>query len=223
MHTRVRVLSLAVYAMIAIAGCAETQPADVDRARLPIMPLAVGNRWIGHNLYFDTLGNSTVITVDTLEIVSSMSVNGDTWFVTNTGVRLISRSDGLWTGSATGPDLQIALHPSSVGDVFGRRTVIHDTDTTGKLDTIIQGQMVVAVAYPMDVPNGSFRVTGYRIHQVRPDGVELTDTDPLWNEDDEYYAPGIGPVRKIYRDYSRRSPDGFRPYRIWELLEARVK
>jgi hypothetical protein len=210
--------------LIAIAvliGCSEPQPTGADRAQQPIMPLEVGNRWIGHTLFYDSLGNNTVIIKDTVEIVATTLVNGETWYVTRDSVRMISRGDGLWMADSANPaGRHVAKHPASVGELFDtRQRVIVSSDSLGA-DTLTESRQVIAVGYSMVVTDRLLLVTGSRIYRQTLDGRELMPTDEHWIADESYYAPSIGRVREY--TFTRTST-GVVKASMWELLEVRVR
>ncbi|MBC8145334.1 MAG: hypothetical protein H7X80_07095 [bacterium] len=221
MNRCVRILSLLTLLGSGLFGCS-TEVVEPDRASLKIMPLAVGNRWIGRNLYYDTLGNNTIITQDTLEIISSVVINGEKWYVTNDSTRMINRSDGLWiSDSATSVGRLIAKHPASIGEVFSRRQQVFTyRDSVDRSETLNEGFLVVAVNFHLEFQDRAYNVTGYRVYRESLAGTELGINDSLWSDDVTYYAPLIG---RVHSRYFARSTHGQGAYRVWELLEARLQ
>jgi hypothetical protein len=170
------------------------------------MPLAVGNEWLGRSYRTDSLGASTDVVYDTLRIVSSMQIDGETWYASDRGALYANRADGLWVrSSAGGRPVQQAKHPASVGDRFGRDTVL----------AVVRSRLVVAVGTQLSVTAGTYLVDGYQLVEETLDGRDVTPTMP----DVDYYAPGVGPVQSI-----SAMPDTAAPMtRVWELVEARLK
>ncbi len=46
-----------------------------------IMPLAIGNTWIGRLTKIDSVGNTLSVIYDTLKIIKDTLINGETWYV----------------------------------------------------------------------------------------------------------------------------------------------
>jgi hypothetical protein len=207
---------MAALALATAGGCSETA-VEPDRRTLPIMPLAVGNVWIGRSYGLDSLGGPTGVEPDTLTIVSSESIDGETWFRASDDRLLIGRSDGLWVRASTGDAARhLALHPASVGDVFGRDTVeLPLMDTTVVFSRIVNG-----VGTGMTVIAGEFKVNEYREQVASLAGEVIADSSALWRGDEEFYAPGVGRVKAVTY---RRTIRGIETWRVWELVEARLK
>lgn len=223
MRTRphLRTLVLAALALVPLAGCEET-PTQPDRTSLPMMPLAVGNTWIGRSYGLDSLGGPTGIERDTLSIVATETIAAETWYRSDDGSLYANRADGLWWRmNSTVPARMMAKHPASVGEVFGRETVrvLYPDTLDHEIDSLVYGHVVIAVGMGMTVTAGTYNVNGYQEHLETLEGQTITEDHELWMGDQEYYAPGVGRVQ--HRRYEM-TPDGKALWRVWELVEARL-
>lgn len=217
-----RTLLFALVALAPLAGCEET-PTQPDRVSLPIMPLAVGNMWIGRSYGLDTLGGAIDIEADTLSIVSTESIAAETWYRTSDGTLLANRADGLWwRSSSTALATLIAKHPASVGEIFGRETarILYPDTLDHEIDSLVYGHVVIAVGTRLTVTAGTYDVNGYQEHLETFDGQVITEDHELWMGDQEFYSPGVGRVQQ--RRY-QMTPDGKTQWGVWELVEARLK
>src|SRR5687768_2781947 len=97
----IRILCLV---LVAIAGCSHGTGPEL----LPTMPLAVGNRWI----YIIDRGE-----LDTFEIVSQISDNGETWYVGSDSMQYCNRINGLWMRRANTTQ-HVCLSSPAPGDTL---------------------------------------------------------------------------------------------------------
>lgn len=218
MHNRTRLVALVV---LLIVGCAEI-PTEPDRKSLPMMPLAVGNRWIGRSYALDTAGSQIDLVYDTLEIVSTIDRDGETWFVARDGTHYINRTGGLWILDAFGATHHLAKHPASVGETFDVDTVrVLRTDTTSHdVDSVVVSSLVDGVGVGLSGPTGSYLVNAYRDQIATLDGHVMSSDEPLWMGDIRYFAPAVGLVRE---EHFVRTSSGPSVQRIWELIEVRLR
>ncbi len=176
----------------------------IDRPTAPngsvIMPLAVNNKWIGEwTTYSDT--DSTTFAQDTLLSITGTAVmDGDLWYVTNTGERLINKPDGLYTvmhsdtGGCTCRRIK-ALYPAMVGDTFntvppayflwpGETEPVKQivADQVGSRDTLII------------LSSGVYKCYHYHPEMFAPVDARFI-TEQHW-----FYAPDIGPVLILQYD-----------------------
>ena len=114
-------LSIAVV-VVAFSSCSQhpTQPGSGSNV---LWPMAVGNRWIGTHHYYDVNGQLTGTRRDTMTIVGTADVNGETWYEFEDGALRINRLDGVWMRipESDGDELSIlfARYPTTRGDTFG--------------------------------------------------------------------------------------------------------
>src|ERR1035437_2393770 len=91
-----------------------------------IMPLAVGNEWIGQVTHYNAQGVSDSIWLDTLRVSKSESINGETWYYMNvfwltndTGhAWFVDRADGLYSCDSQhfAQAWRFAKYPAKSGD-----------------------------------------------------------------------------------------------------------
>jgi hypothetical protein len=203
-------------------GCSKSELTAPD-ANLPIMPLAVGNRWIGRSLTLDTNGNVTTTRYDTLQIRQEFVSDSERWFLTGTiGPSYTNRSDGLWSlpytsGPTASHPFLYAKHPASVGDLFNSDTV-SDPFT---VPALIGATRVAATGMEMTVPAGTYHVTKYQSQFRTFDGRVLTGNEIASANDYYAFAPGVG----LIKEESYMMAPGGRAYvgHRWELIEATLK
>lgn len=136
-------LVLVAAVIIALAGCGEDEPSrppttvdttGVDTTTVPPvdtltpMALAIGNKWVMEETeikivhwYYEF---DTVVTVDSLQIVGTEELDGQTWYHATGGPLLYQgyyRHDslGLWRRfQASDPSVLVAKYPATPGDTF---------------------------------------------------------------------------------------------------------
>jgi hypothetical protein len=218
---------LACLLLTAIAWGCTGNVTDPDNSG-PIMPLAVGNQWIGRMSYLNSSGSITRTEFDTLRIIAEVAIKGETWYATNYGQLLTLRGDGLWRRpyGGTSPDeweMHSAKHPANVGDIFETDTfqVAQIGGPPPLYDSLIFISRVSALGATITVPAGTFHATTYGQIIKSLDGHVLTD---LEGGDSRYYtafAPGIGNVKEEY--FAFDSTGNSHVTMRWELMEYLLK
>jgi hypothetical protein len=193
MKTRGIVL-VALLAGIAALNCGCSNRLAPTGSKAVIMPLAVGNRWIGttHPLRGDDL-------FDTLRIIRDTVVGNERWYVTSNGVMLANHPDGLYTWEIwaarrdQGKPTRALKFPVAVGDALndlGNFRRVYEHGDSGDVESIREVLTVVSTDTLVDVPAGRYHCIKAVLKRYRADGspdpVQFSNDGPL------YFAPGIG-------------------------------
>ncbi|HWF43260.1 MAG TPA: hypothetical protein VG537_01335 [Candidatus Kapabacteria bacterium] len=211
----------ASFSIVAI-GCndgAGPQPVKINTS--VIMPLAVGNRWIGQITDYDARGEITSQKFDTLNIYKSRVISGETWYYLDHFPRfsisgdtaqyqLINRSDGLYECDSEhfGQATLIAKYPAMPQDTFSTST---DASTGFFYEDVVD-----TVDQQIIVPSGKFRCNVYHF-----EGFGRVSSDVIDNVvgPEQFYAPGIGLIENGYVNVNG-SVNLFGTEEIWELVRA---
>jgi hypothetical protein len=224
MKRRTTLSYIIVGTLLLLAGCASSSTGPDDYNSLPIMPLKVGNTWIGRTQEFDSAGIVTSTTFDTLRIISEQQIQGETWFRTNTGFLLTNRTDGAWFQEDRPPygvEWQMAKHPAAVGDIFEVDTalIIHSGTPQGPDSIDVVSYHVLATGIEITVPAGTFSSTRYKQRDNRLDGTPIE----YFVGEDYASAPGVGEVQEnLYATKKSATNPSGKTYLSdrWELMEA---
>jgi hypothetical protein len=209
-------LSFLLLALATIVGC-ENTPTEPNRSTQPMMGLKVGNEWIWQSYGLDTAGRQIDIAYDTLRIVDTASVAGETWYVADDGSQFANRADGVWMRiPALGWIFHVAKHPASVGQVFGRDTMQVTNEQGQIVDTVVSSYLVDGVGISLSVSAGTYRVNTYELRTETLDGRQLTPGELGWMRERVSYAPNVGMVER--RTYH---PSGMLE-RVTELITVRL-
>ena len=162
---------ISALATIMLGGCLfPSAPAEESSV---LMPLKVGNMWIGDRTRTTPSGSTTVR--DTLVITGERMIDGETWFVANNGTRYINRSTGLYMQSDQGScDCFTAKYPSAAGDSIALpdALVLLPGGTEPVTQTVVQ--RVVTTDTTIQVSAGTFSTYHFRMEVVRPANARLT-------------------------------------------------
>ena len=217
---RTFLLPLLALIVSTIAGCVDQLPTGGNQTNDVIMPLAVGNRWIGRMSLTSDRGLTWIDAFnDTLEAVGSRRLDGDTWFAMRMNGRdtgeFSNLSDGLYT-MVPGCTCLRAKYPGEAGDLFEIDSMMVLLPDSAAPFWVSVGIEIVATDTTITVPAGTF--TCHLYHRTI-----LGDVDArLINETYEFYAPDIGPIRTdIYTTGLPKNGDA--PDRRWELVEYSLK
>jgi hypothetical protein len=195
---------LFVLPVLLLAGC--FSPAAPEDPGV-LMPLKVGNRWIGEQTWFSPSGNTTLR--DTLEIVAEQMINGEKWFVGSDGKMYINRSTGLYSRDTTGCDCFDAKYPARAGDsILLPDALVFLPGQSQPVGQIVV-QRVVTTDTTIQVPAGRYSTYHFRPEIVEPKNARLVTPSA------RFYAPNVGPIRferGISTDPSWR----------WELVKAEI-
>lgn len=196
-----RRIGVSLTVAIVACGCSqELSPVLPDQS---ILPLQVGNHWIGEGTSFRADGSIRSQGRDTIRIVRDTIVSGERRFVTSANEGYVRRADGiyLWNVGALPTPISYFKFPASTGDRVVVPFVYLGSDTL--IVTVVSTDAVVTV------PAGTFATYHYLIQST------LTNTDIH-----QYLAPDVGFVRIEKLD---RSPDSLnRGSSVWLLIESRL-
>ena len=168
------------------------------------MPLSIGNKWIGQRTVYES--GSAVTTPDTLEIVATENLRGETWYKAKTGERFINRSEGLEVTGDSFCGRVVSKYPARAGeDIFisSETILLSDNAEPFNLDIV---NKTISIDSSITVPAGSYAAHLYRIE---PRDTVARMIRPV----SRFYVPDLGPVRI---DVERMGVLVER----WELLEA---
>jgi hypothetical protein len=181
-------LSMLVAATM-IAGCSKPTPVSSDGTDV-IMPLKVGNRWIGRWSFFDSTGVISSTRLDTVTVLSEEMIGSEKWFRVDGNVLRTNRTDGYWAqGSLFGPNL-MAKYPAAIGDTFGTDYFLQTFPDGSTGEMITYYLSVVSTSTSVTVPAGTFICHEYKSNYSMPNGVMLDNQEERY-----YYAPGKGMIK----------------------------
>ena len=191
--------------LVTIGGCGILDPDDSSNKPSSgvIMPLKVGNTWIGRTTMTDRDGAVTSVTYDTLRIVKEKRIDGYIWYEANTGDLYRNDADGLHVATGGGMECTcpVVKYPAARLDTFN--TVFVPLLFPDYPEAILTSNFtqVASRDTAITVPPGTFTCYHYRRR------VESTDpskpVDAVVIREHEFYAPNIGPVKREGHDGSR--------------------
>jgi hypothetical protein len=205
---------------------------NVPNASLQIMPLKVGNRWIGRITEYDTNGNVASTRLDTLTVYKSEVVKGETWYYRTMSPAVLTlrggdpdtlifdtvqyaftnRSDGLYQDDYPRPC--IARYPAKEGDTMSKKS-FDGFDTSDRVTTI---DLVRRTNALVTVPAGIFHCYQYQTVSVLSTGGKETTT----MDSSRYYAPGVGIVQYEYFISGPNDPPFTGHREVWQLVRAEL-
>jgi len=188
-----------------------------------ILPLAVGNRWIGKVMEYDSIGNVSSTRLDTLRVTESRPYHGEIWYYMNvfwyrddtTHRWFTNRADGLYScdGEQFNRPFQFVKYPAKPGDV-----AIQDSSTNPNGGGSERGREVDTTDLRITVPAGTFQSYLYRFFSTTWGGdLSSTGVGP-----GEYYAPTVGPILIGYFDLNANHSQSDNPGRTWQLVRAEL-
>ena len=189
-----------------------------------IMPLAVGNRWIGRVTERNPGGAGMDSYLDTIELLSKRAqpqATSGVAFVDNRGWEWYYVGDELHIGACDFDLLPIsiecgplALSPATKGRIFGERFLdsIPISDPSGNPVSValVMGVQVESVDTTVSVEAGEFHALVYREFIVSPGSIHYPTTNH------SFYSPGVGVVL-----YEQKHESGDIDFR-WELAAYRM-
>ena len=137
-----------------------------NNQRLELLPLKVGNSWTMQRTRFTRVGNLHDIDTITITVDADTIIDGQTWFVTTSGI-FRNSNNGLWR--YLGAPLLQYKYPGQVADTFA---VARDT------------VVIESINEMKSTPTSSFYCYHYVIHVSNSEGLMLHS----------YYSPGIGSI-----------------------------
>ncbi len=201
--------------LLLIAGCSTSPTAQ--NAGSVIVPLAVGNEWIGRTTRYNFSGGiNTSLPEPWMVITSMQTINGEEWFFNENGASYINRPDGCWTHLMATDSFRLARYPGQVGDTSSLLAFI-ETFENGMLgDTFDILSSIAATDTSVTVPAGTYSCYHYqsKAYAYRP-GVAMRIFS------DEFYAPNVGPVRSV--TYTLRPDSTVGIQSVWELTSVTLR
>jgi len=176
-----------------------------------IMPLKVGNQWIGRWTEYDDAGAVIATTYDTLTIESQVRRDEEIWYLGSNGKLYINHPNGLYKDSSEssvcGCYMMLAKYPSAVGDTFN--TQRHEMLLQGETWVRIDADILLAKDSAITTPAGTYSCYVYGQKLFAPLNAGLLGWE--W----KYYAPNVGLVKKEIGSYGRVE-------KSWELVKLRL-
>ena len=157
-----------------ISGCkSPTSPTVINPS---IIPLAVGNQWVMQTSYFDTLGNLSSTSQDTIKVIGDTIIQGQKYYVMLNLYALTymsDRNDGIYVLDVNDYQSSMFLkYPAVRNDSYSLESTNYSIAST---DTMIS------------VPKGNFHCYQY---SLSASGINI----PVY----DYYSPGIGYVQQEF-------------------------
>lgn len=198
--------------LLPIVGCGHLVDSDTDNnepSNSVIMPLKVGNTWIGRTTRTDANGTVVSVTYDTLKIVREVRIDSKIWYETNTEELLRNDQQGLHWKLESWDDCNSlrARYPAMPGDTFGTQTVTALLPQGNVVADMVLFTQVVSRDTVISVPLRTIASYHYRRRVESADPSKPIDAVMI--QEHEFYAPNIGPVKRTGRDGS-----------YWELVEV---
>ena len=196
-----RIAKVSIAIMLLLAGCGDEFVGP--SATGVIMPLKVGNQWIGRW----TRAGSVASRIDTLTIVSEVQRGNERWYKGSDGDLYINRPGGLWQYSEKGGyytgEAMLAKYPAALNDTFGIRSAT-ERGLSGPF-VMTEGVTLLAKDTAIGVSAGTYSCNLYAPIAIDASGAYDIPTKR------NYYAPNIGPIRKVAYDS------------IWELVSVTLR
>ena len=210
--------------LFVIGGCSSST--STTTADFQILPLSVGNRWIEQISTIDTSGKVRAVRLDTIAVVSSTVVNGETWYRLNhlfavmnvtTTSALVNRKDGLYVCDSD--HFQNASRLLKFPAVSGDTVIsIWQKEPPGSSDYGVW-YILTDTIEPVTVPAGNLTAFSYSVGSIlrNSDYIESVFA-PQW-----YFAPGVGPIQTGFYDSDGKTPNRYsNPQEVWQLVRAEV-
>jgi hypothetical protein len=200
-------LSFTIAVLLSLTAC--SNPDSATSGAADIMPLAVGNRWIGEvYCHGDSTNSDERLWLDTLIVTGTMSISGEKWYIVqHRGIAdaftdsaqldlWMDRADGLYSRSMR-TDTNVIGAPSRVVAYPG---AISDTTQTQPIGTNysdqrigIMYQKLVSKSDAVQVPAGSFVAHKWETYFA----YDSTGRTPEASGNIDWYVPGIGEVKTV--------------------------
>ncbi|HEY6171646.1 MAG TPA: hypothetical protein VIX80_05245 [Candidatus Kapabacteria bacterium] len=183
---------LSLVCAYSLSGCSE----DTTLTTNIVVPLAIGNEWVYKTIDYHSMHReSDTLYFDTVKIVRSAFIHGDTIYYTRRNVGFANRADGYWGTRVNRDLLQIVFkHPCIKGEIFRVDTfpIIH-FDSLGKEITfnVLIKSSCDSTFVPITVPAGSFRTIKYEVNFESP--VMVFSQKSIY-----YVCPGVGIVLSYF-------------------------
>jgi hypothetical protein len=196
--------------LLPIIGCGDPVDPDPDNngpSNSVIMPLKLGNTWIGRTTRTDANGTVVSVTYDTLKIVREVRIDSKIWYETNTDELLRNDQQGLHWKLESWDDCNClrAKYPAMPADTFGTTSanvlVNNDVAEARLFTQVVSRDTVISV--PLRT------VASYHYRRRVESADPSKPIDAVMIQEHEFFAPNVGPVRRTGRDGS-----------YWELVEV---
>lgn len=202
---------LGSFSMTFLIGCGDKLPTENDGS--VIMPLKVGNMWIGRTTMYNRQGAMIHLEIDTLTVVEAVNERGLTWYKMNNGTLYRNGDEGLYRlDSCLCLD---AKYPAAVSDTFN---TLPPTPVLlpGEPEPVLQivASKVFAVQESIEGLGGE----NFQTHHYAPVIIQPLNARFI-EERHSYYVPDLGPV--LIEDYAGGKTDGYL-MRRWELVKANI-
>ena len=222
MKKGISVCFLSVLFLLLLNNCNENispAPTGTD----VIMPLAVGNYWIGQSNSYsvtDIFKKPVSSSFDTLKILSDTTINGLQWYKLNEGICLRNTGNSLNTHPYADHPLLFfgTKFPASVGDTFNTEKIyciVGTCDYGFILDSGYSYYKVVKTDTVISVPKGQFHC-----YEIRKYSVTTSDPTPKISCPIYYLSVNVGLV-KLIRNFSTKF-DVIYPTSTWELYDYKL-
>ncbi len=189
-----------------------------------IMPLALGNEWIGQINQYDSKGNLDSSWFDTLSVLRSKEAGGETWYYVHVywgygrdtnHLWFTNRSDGLYTCDSEHftTAYRLAKYPARPHDVC---VVFENTSDSTGLYSEYRGIGVDTTNIPVSTPAGQFQCysySGFDFSQAGDVG------SSIW-EPSSFYSPGVGLIQWGYFGLDGKHASIPDTDRTWQLVRA---
>jgi hypothetical protein len=194
------------------AGCTKGSAPAADAAGTPILPLKVGNEWIGVSP-----SSSGGQQYDTVRIVGDTTIRGEKWYMTQYGARLANRGDGLYMWSRwDSVPFRLIKFPVTVGDTLEDLGEFQQTyNNSSRPDPFRLVLVVTAIDETVVVPAGTFKCIRANVRCRTASGNPCVG---VFDSDYVDYAPGTGRIKS--RNYLPRLGAGGDP---WQLAKASLQ
>lgn len=209
-------------------GCGDQLPTNPSDGRF-IMPLAVGNRWVGLETTYASDGSVAGTRFDTIEIVDVITSQGATWYKSSPlkegrvvwyqnnkeGLHIVSKVVGEI------PDCNcLHLHyPAKQGESYELPSAqILLPDPNGGPPTTVEQKIDIylqSTETKVQVPNGEHTCYLYMQRLLAPENARFVGSPP-W----QYYTPDLGPVKMEW--YPQGDPAEGPMVKKWELVDVRL-
>jgi hypothetical protein len=220
MKTRIAICFLSVLSLLMLNNCNEnTSPTPTGTD--VIMPLAVGNMWIGkHNYYrYDSTLETRFSGYDTTRIQLDTIIDGEQWYKQSDEYYLQNVDDGLRIIDkiySKNPYIGCKF-PAVKGDTFNTapKVYIPDQNNPLVLDSGFYYVQITNTDTIITVPKGSFSCYEYKTYLLQFGHTEPKIIYPIF-----YYSPNIGQVKRVT---NRINPQGnLYLYISWELVDYQL-
>lgn len=179
-----------------------------------LMPLAVGNTWIGKVTFFDSKSNIVFEKFDTLRIDRSIVIDGITWYVSDASEHMFRNDASGFHDYVANTDIEIQhlKYPCNIGD-----RMVYDTVEIGERNQeptkAIIGNQLSHKNFSIRVIAGVFSCYYYKTYATKLDGTILGIEPPFVPS--AYYNPNIGLVKSETYDFN--DPTN-KSKVVWELV-----